>query len=190
MCVCACTCRSTTAVKNKWGRCVPWVNVECQSSLPLYLTASTQMVRHTHTHTHIFSHFYIIWIIRLDKKKRYTCLIFKPHIQDSSHSALPTWTVWWSSFGRESESQPFTFFKPSCQASGRPPQRRAAVLSWSWSTPKAVTTRGWSSSASSSSCSTRLKSLTWWTEAQSSGTGVFFCFKLWQLIETGELIMK
>lgn len=65
------------------------------------------------------------------------------------------------------------FFFPPFQASGRLPQRHAPVLYWSCATPKAVTTRGWSSSASSSSFSTRLKSLTWWTEDQSSGTWVF-----------------
>ena len=65
------------------------------------------------------------------------------------------------------------FTKLPCQASGRPPRRRAPALSWSSSTPRAETTRGWSSSASSSSSSTRLKCLTWWTEDRSSGTRLF-----------------
>lgn len=58
------------------------------------------------------------------------------------------------------------------QASGRPPQLPAAVLCWSCATPKAATTREWSSSASSSSSWTLLRSLTWWTAALSSGTEI------------------
>lgn len=51
--VCVCAFRCITAVKNKWERCVPWVNVESQSSHPLHLTASTLMVRkHLHPRIH------------------------------------------------------------------------------------------------------------------------------------------
>ncbi len=81
--VCACTRRSTTAVKNKWGRCVPWVSVECQSSLPLHLTASTQMVRHlvrplTHTHTHTHTHLYTHKVCYSE------CCMYKFKVQDVS----------------------------------------------------------------------------------------------------------
>lgn len=70
---------------------------------------------------------------------------------------------------------PVKISNPLFQAFGRPPRRHAPAPSLSWWTPKAGTTRGSSSSASSSSSSTQLKSLTWWTEDQSSGTCFLEC---------------